>query len=40
VLDVVASEGLRRVDDADRGSGRVAITRDRVRLICFQVIGN
>ena len=37
VLEVVASEGLRRVDPA-RTPQPVALTPERVRLVCFQVV--
>jgi len=39
VLEIVASEGLRRVDPAST-SQPVAITPERVRLVCFQVVHN
>lgn len=33
-----AGEGLRRIDDVDGASPRAALTPERVRLICFQVV--
>ena len=38
VLEVVESEGLRPVEDDPSTNAQVALTPDRVRLICFQVI--
>jgi len=38
VLEVVESEGLRRVNDTGSASTPVALTHDRVRLVCFQVV--
>jgi hypothetical protein len=38
VLGIVDSEGLRRVDDGANASTPLALTPERVRLVCFQVI--
>ena len=38
VLEVIESEGLRPVEDSGGVGARAALTPDRVRLICFQVI--
>lgn len=38
VLEIVASEGLRPVEDGASTKAQIALTPERVRLACFQVI--